>query len=244
MATLYNIFDIQLYDALTGRAIEDAGGTLYVAATGAYAKSTLVNPDNDFAALSNPITGSRGKFRFAIANTGLGLPAVDVFGMAPGGQAFRALNIKMGEVTDIRIDTTNVVQQLIVPFSIADTTATTETDTGFDFPTGATILPWPSVDVRTADSTETIDVGLLSSEGGGDANGFIAALSVGTAGQIDTTFASTVTNGALLVETATGAAAVIPATYVIGATAKSLTYTLTAGSDTAAGYLKVPYVLR
>lgn len=244
MATTYNIFDIQLYDALTKRAIISTGGTLYVSATGAYAKSTLVNPDSDFAALANPITATRGKFRFAIANTGLGLPAVDIHGMAPGGQAFRALNLRPGEVTDIFIDTSNVVQQLVVPFSIADTTATTETDTGFDFPTGATILPRPSVDVRTADATETIDVGLLSSESGGDANGFIAALSVGTPGQIDTTFASTVTNGALLVETATGAAAVIPGTYVIGATAVSLTYTLTAGSDTAAGYLKVPYILR
>lgn len=243
MSTNYNVFDLQLYDALTGRTIEAAGGTLYVSLTGAFAKATLTNPDNDYAALANPITATRGKFRFAIANTGLGLPAVDVFGIAPGGQAFRALNIKMGEVTDIDIDTTNVIQQLIVPFAIADTTANTETDTGFNFPVGATILPFPSIDVRTVDSGMTIDVGLLSSESGGDADGFLDGISLTTAGQIKPTFASSVTQGALLRVTATGAAAVIPEPGVIS-TAVSLTYTLSSSTDTGAGYIKIPYALR
>ena len=71
MTTNYNIFDIQVYDALTKRAIISTGGKLYVSATGAYAKSTLVDPDNDYAALANPISATRGKFRFAIASTGL-----------------------------------------------------------------------------------------------------------------------------------------------------------------------------
>jgi hypothetical protein len=242
MATTYNIFDIQVYDALTKRAIISTGGKLYVAATGAYAKATLVDPDNDYAALANPITATRGKFRFAIANTGLGSPALDIFGMAPTGQAFRALNIKPGEVTDIYIDTTNVVQQLIVPFSIADTTANTETDTGFDFPVGATILPFPSIDVRTVDSGMTIDVGLLASESG-DADGFLDGISLTTAGQIKPTFASAVTQGALLRVTATGAAAVIPEPGIIS-TAVSLSYTLSSSTDTGAGYIKIPYALR
>ncbi len=243
MTTNYNIFDIQVYDALTKRAIISTGGKLYVSATGAYAKSTLVDPDNDYAALANPISATRGKFRFAIASTGLGTPALDIHGMAPGGQAFRATNLKPGEVTDIFIDTTNVVQQLVVPFSIADTTATTETDTGFDLPQHAYILPYPSIDVRTLDSGMTIDVGLLASASG-DADGFLDGLSLTTATVVEGTFASTVTTGALLRVTATGAAAVIPEGYVVGATAKRITYTLSSSTDTAAGYIRIPYILR
>lgn len=248
MATQYNIFDIQLYDALTRKAIVSTGGTLYVTeGDGQRSKADLVNPDSDFATLSNPVTATRGKFRFAIASTGLGEPAVDVFGMAPGGQAFQALNIKPGNPTDIFIDTSNVFQQLVVPFSIHDTTAATETDTGFDFPTGATLLPYASVDVRTADATETIDVGLLSSESGGDADGIMVGVSVATTGLILPHAAATATLGVLLLETLTDSgAATVPVrdTYVIGATAVSLTYTLSTGSDTAVGYLKVPYLLR
>ena len=39
MATTYNIFDLQVYDAMTKEAIISTGGTLYVAATGAYCYS-------------------------------------------------------------------------------------------------------------------------------------------------------------------------------------------------------------
>lgn len=242
----YNTFDIQLYDALTRKAIITTGGKVYVCATGAYAKSTLVDPDNDYASLANPVAATRGKFRFAIATTGPGLPALDIYGMAPGGQAFRATNIKPGEPNDIFVDTTNVMQELRVPFSIADTTAATETDTGFDIPTGATLLPYPSVDVKTADATETIDVGLLASESGGDANGILALLDVGTAGVILPHVGTTPTFGVLLLETVTADAgtAAVRDTYVIGATAISLSYTLTTGTDTAVGVIRVPYILR
>lgn len=244
MATTYNIFDIQVYDALTKKAVTSTGGTLYVCATGAYAKSTLVNPDSDYASLANPLTATRGKFRFAIANTGLGTPALDIYGMAPGGQAFRATNIRPGEVTDIFVDTTNVMQQLLVPFSIADTAAATETDTGFNFPTGATLMPHPSVSVTTVDATETIDVGLLSSESGGDADGILALLSVATAGVVSGSMTSTPTVGALLRETVTADAgtAQMRKPNVI-TTAVSLTYTLTSGTDTAVGVIRVPYIL-
>ena len=247
MPTTYNTFDIQLYDALTKKAIITTGGTLYVTeATGLRGKATLVNPDSDYAALANPVSATRGKFRFAIANTGLGEPAVDLFGMAPGGQAFQVINVKPGDPTDIFIDTSNVMQQLVVPFAIADTAAATETDTGFNFPTGATLLPYPAVDVRVADATETIDVGLLSSESGGDANGILALLDIGTTGLILPHVGTTPTFGVLLLETVTADAgtASVRDTYVIGATAVSLSYTLTAGSDTAVGYIKVPYILR
>lgn len=247
MPTTYNIFDLQVYDRATGNAVISTGGTAYVCATGAYAKSTLVNPDSDYASLANPISATRGKFRFAIANTGLGSPAVDVFGIAPGGQAFIAKNIKPAQITDIWIDTREYAHTLVVPFSIADATAATEKDTGFDFATGTTIMPFPAIDVRAMDSGITMDIGTLSSESGGDADGFVAAASVASAVVVQAKLATTATLGALVKETVTDSGAATVAQrigYTIGSTAVSLSYTLSSGADTAAGYIRIPYVLK
>lgn len=58
-----------------------------------------------------------------------------------------------------------------------------ETDTGFDIPEGCVLYPWEMfLIVTTIDSTETIEVGILSTESGGDADGFIDAYSIATAG--------------------------------------------------------------
>jgi len=246
MAT-YNTFDIQIYDRATGKAVISSGGNAVVVATGAYAKSTLLNPDSDYASLANPIAATRGKFRFAITNTGLGLPAVDVFGIAPGGYAFRVLNVKPGEVRDVWIDSLHATQTLILPFSITDATAATEKDTGFDFTQGMTIMPFPAIDVHTVDSAKTIDVGLLSSESGGDADGFMAAVLLTTAGVIQAKCAATATVGALLRETITDSGAATSSVrhpYTVGATAVSLTFTLSSGTTTAAGYIRLPYMLK
>lgn len=246
MATSYITFDVQLMDVATGKAIISSGGKAYISASSTtYNKATLYNPDNDYAALSNPITPTRGKLRFSLAQAGGGQttqPSVNIYVMAPGGQYAVANAVKPSEPSEIWIDTRAVTQKLVVPFHYTDFTAATEMDTGFDFPAGATILPWPSIFVKAVDATETIDVGLLSSESGGDADGFIVGVSVATLGQVKTTFASTVTNGALLKVTATGAAAVIPEAHTV-ATAVSLTYTTSAGSDTGIGFIQIPYMI-
>ena len=58
-----------------------------------------------------------------------------------------------------------------------------ETDTGFDIPKGCVIYPWEFfLIVDTVDATETIEVGILSTESGGDADGFIDAFSIATGG--------------------------------------------------------------
>ncbi len=58
-----------------------------------------------------------------------------------------------------------------------------ETDTGFDIPKGCVLYPWEMfLIVDTIDSTETIEVGILSTEAGGDADGFIDAYSIATGG--------------------------------------------------------------
>jgi hypothetical protein len=59
-----------------------------------------------------------------------------------------------------------------------------EQDTGFDLPAKAVLID-VFVDVKVAEATggtKTLDVGLLSSEGGGDFDGFVDGVSVATTG--------------------------------------------------------------
>jgi len=135
-----------------------------------------------------------------------------------------------------------------IPFSASDNT---ETTTYIELP--ADLLVNGSIlDVATVDATETIDVGILSSEANGDADGFAAAVSVATALKVrpsatvstgsNEVYVSASTRGAFLVDTFTAGtdAATDVGTYVEKAyrcdgTAKTVTYTGSAGSDTAAG---------
>lgn len=69
-----------------------------------------------------------------------------------------------------------------LPFAASNTT---EVDTGFALPKNSVIYPWEMfILVDTLNSGKTIDVGILSTESAGDANGFIAGLSLTTAGMI------------------------------------------------------------
>lgn len=249
----YITYDIQLVDAFTGKNLTASGGKFYVtdpsvSAANIGRKATLYNPDSNFASLSNPVSMTNGKVRFAVAGAStIGMatiPTMDIYGMSANGIAFQIRGATPG-LGEIRLDSSRVAQTLMVPFNIVDTTATTETDTGFDFTQGMVIDPQGCcVNVLAIDATETIEVGLLSSESGGDADGFLDVLSVGTLGVIAPTLAATAeTLGALLrvAATADAGTGLVPRQHVINSTAVSLTYTLTAGSDTAAGIICIGY---
>jgi hypothetical protein len=166
--------------------------------------------------------------------------------MAPGGQFVVKTGVAPGEIQDVLIDTVSRNQVAIVPFAIGDTTATTETDTGFDFPLYSAVLPTPMIRVLTVDATETVDVGLLSSETAGDADGFGVTLSVATAGLVKATvLQGSNTMGALFeVQDSANAGDLTHEAHVVtGSNATSITYTLTAGTDTAEGFIILPYVL-
>lgn len=107
---------------------------------------------------------------------------------------------------------------------VADATGS-EQDTGFDLPADWVVT---NVYVRTTTaestgSTKTIDVGLLSSESGGDLDGFLDGVDVSAVGiKVPELATAGMTRGALLRETATGTVPKHhPATAV---TAKSLVY--------------------
>lgn len=128
-----------------------------------------------------------------------------------------------------------------VPF----TKNTSETDTGIDLPQYLVVRDCV-IEVTTAVASSTIDVGLLSTESGGDADGFLDGESCASAGMavhnlVDSTAANN-TLGALLVEAdiksadTTALYLSVPKVpgYQTDGTAKSLTYT-TSDSTNLAG---------
>ena len=116
---------------------------------------------------------------------------------------------------------------------------TTETQTSFTLPASA-IVKDVFLNVITVDATETADVGTMGTSN--DPNGYLAAVSLATAGLVRGSLADgAVTLGALLFEIteATTAAARNPD---ITAGGDPVSYTCSAGSDTAVFDIIIEYV--
>lgn len=234
-------YSIQMHDHRTGEIIQATGGKVYVAIAGGSAKEILY--DMAGTSLANPVALTNGHFEFQVdADTN----TVDLYVMAPGGQCVTLTGVKPGGPNEIMIDAGQRHQMAVIPFSTDDTTAAAETDTGFDLPLYAAVLPHVTVRVTTVDATKTIDVGLLSSETAGDADGFLVTASVATAGLVKGTVANGAnTMGALFeVQDSANAGDLTHEAHVVtGSNARSVTYTLTAGTDTAEGFINIPYLI-
>lgn len=107
-----------------------------------------------------------------------------------------------------------------------------ETDTGYDLPADGVVLDMYLI-VDTAEATggtKTLNVGLLASESGGDADGFMVGVSCATAGYVITSLASGgQTRGALLRADESGGGVLVPEPHSLASvTAKSVS--ITAGS--------------
>ena len=116
---------------------------------------------------------------------------------------------------------------------------TPETQTAFTLPTNA-IVKDVFLNVITVDATETVDVGTQGTSN--DPNGYLAAASLATAGLVYGSLADgAITRGALLFEIteATTAAARNPD---ITAGGDPISYTCSAGSDTAVFDIVIDYV--
>lgn len=250
---------IQLHDRHSGELISDTGGVAFVAKAGLLNKEALL--DSTGASASNPSVLTNGLMDFYTANS---VVSVDLYIMAPKGQFVVKRTVKASGPNEIFIDLSDKKQVAVIPFDRADYTDNVEFDTGFDLPTNAAVQhDGIGVHMVTKDDGETIDVGLLASESGGDANGFIATLSVGSAGfwpakQTTATdtgqrWFSANTLGVLLSDFLAGASGsgaselnsgvFNPFPHVGDGTAKSISYTLTTGATEAAGYLMIPYTL-
>jgi hypothetical protein len=232
-------YRIQLKDAVTGASIITSGGTVYVAANGDAAKQAI--KDSAGAAASNPMTPTRGFINFF---TAVDVSRVDLYIMAPGGQFIVAKNIDPSGANEILVDTAQVNQVAVIPFAIGDTTANTETDTGFDTGTDKLWLPGGvAVKVSTLDSGMTIDVG-TDGAGSNDPDGFIDGISLTTAVVVKATNATgAVTLGALFyVQDSANAGDDFPEAFKNAAN-ENITYTLSSSTDTGEGFIFLPYIL-
>lgn len=236
----YREFRVQLKDAITGKSIITSGGTVYVAQNGVPAKQTIYS-DAVGTAASNPMTPTRGFINFHVVDT---TSLVDLYIQAPGGQFLVVKDVAPSGDNEFLVNTQARFHSFVIPFSIADTAAATETSTGFAIPAKSEILPVGlGVDVIAIDATETIDVGTLSSDSG-DADGFMNTVAVGVAGFVKPTLlASGDTMGALLSVLDSANAGDDAPEGDVSMQGKTITYTLTAGSDTATGFIHIPYYL-
>lgn len=193
------------------------------------------------------LTMTNGRVSFYTAAT---VTSVDLSGITADGRAigFNSVSASQGRII---IRPGIAAQTVAIPFGASNNV---ETDTGLDLPSNCLITAYDiSLRVTTVDATETIDVGLLSSESGGDANGFITAASVANSGFVELLpqitggtnidYVGTRYVGDLLATSIAGADAVATVggftskRYRTDGTAKSITWTGSAGSDTAAGYV-------
>jgi hypothetical protein len=98
-----------------------------------------------------------------------------------GGTELTATATELNAIADVSV---NGAIHKVKKISISSTPTGSEQDTTFDLPAKAIVTDvW--VDVTTAEATggtKTLDVGLLSSESGGDADGFLDGISVATTG--------------------------------------------------------------
>lgn len=216
----------------SGPAIKGSGGMVQVCVAGSPSKATLT--DKDGAALANPVSLTRGSAVFYTANA---VPQVDLYIMAPDGQFVCLYAVQGDTLNEVPVDRSQINQVMRIPFSIADSTTSVEKDSGFDIPNNSIILPDAAIQTITLESGKTIDVGLLSTETNGDADGFIVGISLTTAIITAAKSASTATRGALL-----GGSTLDKGYSADVGVARSVSYTLASTVTAAKGFIILPYL--
>jgi len=230
-------YRIQLINSVDGKAIQDAGGKAYISAQGSPEKISLLQADG--SAATNPVALTNGMLDFYVADS---VAAVDLFVQSPSGHFLVHKNVAASGPNTLYVDKSKAQTMFVIPFHVDDQTGdNTETLTGFTIP-GA-IQPSVAVDVDDIDATETIDVGTDSGESG-DADAFIVGASVGTAGYIKATLlnSGTTLGAKLFVQDSANSGDDAPE-QDISQIGNEISWTLSAGADTASGYILLPMQL-
>lgn len=196
------------------------------------------------------VTFRDGLVRFWTAST---VTALDICGITADGRTFSFNSVTPSQHV-IPVNPFHALQLAVIPFG----PSVAETDTGLDLAINSLITVTDvKLRVTTADAARTLGFGLLTGEAGGNANGFMVGALMTTVGFVELLpqitggtnidFVGTRYIGDLLSTSIVGADAVAtvggftPKVYRTDGVAKSLTYTGSAGTTTAAGYVYLSY---
>lgn len=251
----YNKYEIEVRDLKSLLASSDDGkissGVLYVVMDAGTKTRSTIYSDLLSTAKTNPVSrtvfGTDEKIEFYGTATSYDIFVAD----AKGNCALFEGVTPFDHV--LYLDRSGINKLAVATFAPSDNT---EVDTDFVFGYN-TLLYDAWVHVTTADATETLSVGLKSTETAGDADGILAAVSVAATGIIKPyaitvggteTYISSTSYGALMGPGVAGAntstdhgIGAVPGHVISGANAKTLTYTGSAGSDTAVGLIYVAF---
>lgn len=254
MSVAFREWSFILVDSETGKSVDDDSGQLLALTAGAPTSPTLYS-DAFGTSISNPVrtpfTFTNGRVKFWTARS---VTSLDLVVLTAAKQAYFLSAVPYSRHR-ILVNEKDRKHVLVIPFGANDNS---ELDTGIDLPAGILVVD-AHMKVTTVDSGETLDWGILSSESNGDADGFMLVQSVASAGfvtgypvitggaNIDYAL-HTSGYGAFLKQGIAGADAVATVGgvtrryYLTDGVAESVTYTGSAGSDTAAGYLYLEYM--
>lgn len=238
---------LSLYDYNKDVAMTDTNAFMFVCTAGTPNLATLV--DDNGNALNNPLTGTNGVFTFNIAQSNANQAAgVDIYGLTGKGHSFEVTTVYPSGPNEIQIDTSVKRCRAKIPFAIGNTGASgagtaaagTEFKCGFTLPATAAILDeyhGLGIVVTTRQSGKTVEWGILSTDTGGAQAGFSGAITLNptspalqVAGSDGSLFSS---NLPYLTDSETGGAA----------NGLDLSYTLSSGTTTGAGFIILPYQL-
>lgn len=249
-----DIFYMALVDSYSGKGAGGTGGVVQVCAAGTAHKLALLDPNNNFVALANPVPIVGGAVTFAVATGGPGQASpilCDMYGISMGGHSFCKLGIRPGDPTEIVVDSNRRNNVLIVPWAVADCTPGTEKDSGFQLPNGTIVtgVPFVRVSVAAGQGSKTLSVGPLSTQGGGSATGFLNGQSLTALGIFKGTInGAGATLGGLLSVVQGAGAQVVPEPALVNnttslAVAANVSYTITSATTLAEGFFAIGYQL-
>jgi hypothetical protein len=253
MANLTYRVSVQLKDVFKKVNINDASPTVFVCTAGTPSPATITDLDGN--ALTNPFAPSRSgvstngliEFLYSASNTAEET-GLDIYGITAGGNWFEYTSVTPGPgpiggpggPNEINIDTSIKRLRMKIPFGIAwGAVAATEFSCGIKVPASALILDrlhGAGLLMTTIQTGKTINVGILSTDTGGAASGFINGSSLAPTAP---SLLVTGTNGSLFSSNAP-----YNTDSETGGVANGLdiSYTLSSGTTTAAGFLLLPYM--